>query len=108
MSENEFWERSPYLAKEYYKAHLLKIEQRNQELWMQGLYNFAAYSTALKNLNLDGKKRKPEKYLEKPIRITPLSDREKRIERENARQKIIESLTAWQKSWERQYGKGGA
>lgn len=62
----------------------------------------------MSNLNLDGKKRKPNKYMEKPIRITPLSEYEKRVEEERAKRKIVENLTAWQKVWNKRNEKGGA
>lgn len=102
MTEEQYWERDPYLTKIFYKAHLMKIESKNQELWMQGFYFYNAISTAFSNLFR--KKGQPqERYLEKPIRITPLSDAEKREQRIKEREKIISELSKWEKSWKKRY-----
>ena len=108
MTYEEYWERDPFLVKYYREAHLIKIEQRNQELWMQGIYIYNAMSTVF--ANIFAKKGTPKSnYLEKPIRLTPLSKEEKRIEAERAKAKIIAELTAWEKRFKKQYpeGKGG-
>lgn len=100
MSAEEYWERSPYLASDYYKAHMLRIEERNQELWLQGLYFNQAMSTSIANA-FAKKGSQPHKYLEEPIRITPLTKREKAIKAAEERQKAINSLNAWMKSFNR-------
>ena len=42
MSYNEYWYGSPYRAKFYSKAHQIKIKQKDEELWMQGMYIYEA------------------------------------------------------------------
>lgn len=111
MTDDQYWERDPYLVQDYYKAHLLAVEQRNQEMYMQGLYNFKAFKAVIENFNygLGGKKgKRPEGYFTEPIRITPLTESEKRIKAEKDRKKLISSLTAWEKTWNKQHGKEGA
>lgn len=105
MSTEEYWERDPYLVKCFRDAHIIKIEQKNQELWMQGLYIYNAFSTVLANA-FSKKGKRPEKYLEKPIRITPLSKEEKRIEAEREKKKIIKELSKWEKSFKNKYPSG--
>jgi hypothetical protein len=62
----------------YARAHELRNEQRNQEMWLQGLYDFKAFSAAVQffGWQLGGKKgAKPEPYLSSPV---PITEREKK------------------------------
>ena len=86
---DEFWNGDYTHLKYYEECHKLEIEKVNQELWLQGLYNYHALAVALSNAF--AKKGAPQKqYLEKPIRITPLSEEEKEHEKE----KIVEDFRA--------------
>lgn len=105
MSPQEYWEGDPYLVWDYKRAHNLKVEQRNQELWLQGLYIFNAFGTVLANA-FAKKGAKKQKYIEKPIRITPLTEQEKRIQAEEERKKVIAHFTALQKAWDKKHNKG--
>lgn len=98
MSPDEFWEQTPLLAKAYRKKHWLDIEKRNQELWMQGLYNYRAFETALANA-FAKKGAKQIKYLEKPIDVVPKTGREQKMEQAREKQKLINALNAWEKRW---------
>lgn len=65
---------------------------------MQGLYIHNAVATVIGNAF--GKKgTKPEQYLEKPIRITPMTEQEKQIEAENERIKAIKYFSDLAKRW---------
>lgn len=86
------------MVKLYQKAHELSNEQKNQELWMQGLYIHNAVGVVIQNA-FKKKGETPAKYLDKPIRITPLTEKEKAAEAEAARQKIIRDFTAWGNAW---------
>lgn len=105
MTTEEYWEGDPYLVVYYRRAHLLKVEQRNQELWLQGLYIYNAFGTVLANA-FAKKGAKKQKYLEKPIRITPLTETEKRLKAEEERRKVIAHFTALQKAWDKKHKKG--
>lgn len=100
VSCEEYWHGDPTRLKHYEKAHELKNEQRNQEMWLQGLYIHNAVGVVLKNA-FAKKGETPEKYIQKPIRITPLTEREKQENAEKERQKIIANLTAWGKAWKK-------
>ena len=78
----------------YRKAHNLTIEMRNEELYMQGSYNFKAFSIALSNFSACFSKTKstPQPYLDKPIRITPLSEAEKAEQAEVETQKLNRNI----------------
>lgn len=103
MTHEQFWEGDPWLCVTYRNAHRLKTEMRNEELWLQGLYNFNAFSVALSNFGqgFNKHKRPPQKYTDHPIRITPLSEAEKRQKRIEERKKVIAYFTNLQKKWER-------
>lgn len=107
MSYQEFWFASPFLVQTYYDAHTYRIRQRNEELWLQGLYNYSAFSSVINSFAWSlggGKGSKPKGYMEKPIDITPKTEAEKREEREKEKAKAIASLNRWLSAWKEQYG----
>lgn len=94
----EYWRGDPTRLQHYAKAHELRNEQRNQEMWLQGLYDYRAFEAVISAFSwgLGGKKgTKPDGYIDKPIRITPLTEQEEAERAEKARQKIIADLTGW-------------
>lgn len=97
MPSVEYWEGDPYLVQAYRAAHELRNEQRNQEMWLQGLYNSRAVAVGMGSK--DKKTKKQIEYYDKPIRITPMTESEKAAEAEKARQKIIADLTGWEQAW---------
>lgn len=91
MSAYEYWEGDPYIVKSYQKAHELKIEMRNQEMWLQGLYNYQATKSALEAFGYalaGGKGSKPKGYIEYPL---PVTEREKK----EARKREVEKTISW-------------
>ena len=101
MTYDEFWKGNPKMVIAYRKAHELDIKRRNEEMWLQGLYNFHAFSTALSNLHFDGKHHKPNKYIEKPIDLFEKTEDEKQNEAEIARQKVIDSLNRFKEQFDK-------
>lgn len=99
MTPEQYWDGSPFLAKAYRKAHKLRIQQRNEELWMQGLYFYNALGVCLSNA-FSKKGSQTQKYMEKPIDIFPKTEYEKELEAQKARQKVIDNLTQWKKRWD--------
>lgn len=82
MSAEQFWEESPYLAIAYRKAYDMKRTARNQELWLQGLYNYRAFGAVMEEFayGMNGRKgAKPKGYIKEPI---PITEYEKEQERE--------------------------
>lgn len=91
MTAQNFWEDSPYLVTAFRKLHELKREERNQELWLQGLYNYRAFSAVMEEFSygMNGKKgSQPKGYIKEPI---PLTDREK----EMVKQRRIQHTLEW-------------
>lgn len=73
---DEFWNGDYTLLKNYVRSHELAVEQRNQELWMQGFYIYEAFAVVMQNAF--GKKgQQKAEYPKEPHRITPLTDYEK-------------------------------
>lgn len=105
MSADEFWNGDPWLAADYRAADRLNRQRKSEEMWLQGLYNFRAFSTALANLNFGKKKQKPVPYMEEPIRIIPLTAAEKEAKAEQERQKTIEYFNRLAKKWEKKQNK---
>lgn len=77
MSYNEYWEASPYLVRYYKEAFQIKRKLENEMAWIQGIYIYDAVAVCLQNVFRDrGQKR--EHYMESPLDIFPLTDKEKK------------------------------
>lgn len=89
MTYEQFWFGDPWMAKAFREAHNLKRRERNEEMWVNGMYQLSALSVALHNA-FDKKK---IKYLEKPLDIFPKSKAEKEAEIREERKKLIDWLS---------------
>lgn len=91
MSMNEYWNASPHLARYYREAHRLRTEQRNQELWLQGLYIYNAFGVVL--ANAFGKKgSKKHKYMDRPIDLFGKTEGEIEAEAIRERNRVVNTL----------------
>lgn len=89
---------------EAYKAlHRLKIDQHNEEMWLQGLYVYDAVNVVLSNA-FRKKGAKANKYLDKPLELFPKSEEEKAEQRKKAQEQITNQLTYLKENWSRLYG----
>ena len=99
MSYEQYWEQSPYLVVAYRKAYRLRRETENEQAWLQGLYVFDAFAVVMANVfSKRGSKR--QEYLERPIDIYQLTEREKkrRQAEENAKmQAAMEAMARKQR-----------
>jgi len=102
MSWEQYWRGDPWMVVYYSQAHDLAIKQRNEELWLQGLYNHDAFAVVLANA-FAAKGSTPKKYLEKPLDLFPKTEEEKEAEEERELRKQIARLNAWQKAWDAQH-----
>lgn len=105
-SADDFWNGDYTLLKNYVRMHELAVEQRNQELWLQGFYVYEAVSVALQNAFSKSGTKKAE-YPKEPHRITPLS----KTEQEEKNRKTVESfrasLMALDRKFSAKHKKGG-
>ena len=84
----------------YRKAYRIKRETENEQAWLQGLYVFDAFAVVLANV-FSKRGTKKQKYIERPIDIFPLTEREKkrREAEENAKmQAVMESMVRKQRA----------
>ena len=71
MTYEQFWDGDPHLAKYYRQADELRIDRKNQELWLQGLYVYEALCDVAPILHAMAKKgTKAQPYPDKPYAIT--------------------------------------
>lgn len=88
MSYDEYWHSSPYRAKFYLEAHKLKIKQKDEEMWMQGMYIYEALCDVSPILHAFSKKgTKPLQYSAAPYlsKVKELQNKqEKEKEKKNA------------------------
>ena len=105
MTADEYWNASPFLAKAYREAHKLKQRQRNEYAWLQGLYFYNAVRSVVASA-IGKKGSKKEEYIKEPIDLGLETEQEKTIKAQREREKIIASLTAWKKSWDKAHKSG--
>ena len=89
MTYEQFWFGDPWMAHAYKEMHNLKRKQRNEEMWVNGMYQLSALNVALHNA-FDKKK---INYLAEPFNIFPKSEAEKAHEVMEERQKLIDWLS---------------
>ena len=98
MTYEQFWYGEPRLCESFRKLHRLRIEQRNQELWLQGLYVYDALAVALNN----SFSKKKEKYMAEPLKLFEPTEDEKKRAAEETRRKLIARLDAWKQAFDKQ------
>ena len=100
MSYDEFWYGDPFRAVAYRQAHRLRIEQANQQLWLQGLYVHNAVAVAINNAFSKTK----QKYIAEPIKLFEPTEAEKKAKAEETRRKLVEKLNAWKDAFDKAKG----
>ena len=106
MTADEFWNAPPLLARAYREAHKLQKRQENELAWLQGLYIYSAVGAVVSNA-LGKKTAKKAEYIKQPIDLGLETEEEKQIKAQRERDKIIASLSAWKKAWDKQHSKSG-
>nr|DAR74057.1 MAG TPA: hypothetical protein [Caudoviricetes sp.] len=96
MTPEQYWDGDCTLPRCYQKAHELKLAQRNQEMWTQGLYFYRALCSASPAFNPMAKDPKPLPYLNEPF---PLTDKEAREQRERAEKKRMKEQMSVVSDW---------
>ena len=97
MTYDQFWINDPCLVIPYQKAYKLRLEQRNQDLWLQGLYNHSAFSVAINNAFSKQK----QKYINKPLQLFPPSEDERKAQIAENNRKLIARLNAFKDEFEK-------
>ncbi len=103
MPVEDYWEKPQRYCNYYLEAHMMKNQQRNEEMWVQGMYFYDAVRVALQN-GFGKKGAKRAKYAEKPFEIYPKLKTQEEIAVERERQKITDNLVRMQRSLAEKYG----
>ena len=86
MTPEQYWDGDPTLARAYRKADELRMERKNQELWLQGMYIYEAICDASPILHDFAKKgTKPHPYVDKPYPITEKQHKRNEVDKEKAK-----------------------
>lgn len=93
MTFNEYWHGESRLVDIYKEANELKKIKRNQELWLQGLYNYKAFTSVMNMFayGLNGNKgKRPDGYCEQPLPITETEQQWAKQQRIEATKRFFE------------------
>lgn len=77
VSADEFWNGDYTMLKYYVEKHRIAVEQKNEQLWLQGMYFYEALTVALAQAF---SKHTNARYPDKPHRLTPMSEEEQELE----------------------------
>lgn len=97
MTFDQYWNEDCCLVKYYRKAHELKRKERNQDLWLQGLYIYDALCDVSPVLHAFAKKgTKPAPYPSEPYALTSKEVKERKEREERLRvDKMKAKMAAW-------------
>lgn len=93
MTYEQYWDAPPYLAVTYRKAFRLRRELENEQAWLQGLYVYDAFAVCMANA-FAKRGAKKQQYIEKPIDIFPLTEREKKRREQEEYAKMQQAMEA--------------
>lgn len=84
MSYDQFWNGQSDMVIYYRKAHELRNRQKNQELWLQGMYFAHALNATVGNM-FSKKSAKKATYPEEPFPISEQEIKERKEQKERMR-----------------------
>jgi len=96
-----FWHLNPSKLKPFVLVEERKRQERSNEMWLMGQYIVAALDATVCNAMPFIKRRRKGKYPEKPIRVVPLTEEEKRMEEEKALQQALSFFGVFEKDVKR-------
>lgn len=102
MSFERFMDSNPKELEPFVEAHKLRLEMKDEELWLMGMYTLSAVSVAVEK-NLAGKKAKgqyPDKPYTHQIKDKQIKADMTEEEKEKATQQLFYSLQIMQSNYE--------
>ena len=85
MTAEQYWDGDPSLTKYYRKADEMRMERRNQEMWLQGMYVYEAICDASPLFQAFAKRGvRAHPYSDKPYSITDEQKERNEIAKEKA------------------------
>lgn len=107
MTYDEYWYDSPYKVKFYRECHKLKVKQKDEEMWIQGMYIYEALCDVSPILHAFSKNgTKPLPYSEYPYSYKNDKENKKEIdeqEEKNARLTAMVFFDNWAKATKKQF-----
>ena len=107
MTYDEFWYDDFYKCKYYREYHKIKVKQKDEEMWIQGMYIYEALCDVSPILHAFSKKgTKPLPYTDKPyMKTTPSlqTEEDKKQEAENARLIAQVHFENWARAVKKQF-----
>ena len=103
MSYDEFWHGNICKWKYIVESYQLRRKYDNEMLWLQGLYNYSAFSTVLANVS-SKRGSAPIRYLEEPIRITPMTEEEREAEKQKRIKLFRDAINQLDQQMRTKYG----
>ena len=100
MSSAEYWDGDPSLTRYYRKAYKLKQEEKNYNMWLQGMYIYNAFNVVMYNA-FKNKNKKSQDYPSKPYEFKSEKPKETDIKLERAK------AAAWMNNLVSRYKKKG-
>ncbi len=95
MSAEEYWDDDPWLAYYYRKAYRLKLSEKSQEAWLQGIYFSKAIEATIGNMFAKKGSQKLS-YPSEPFAFTKEdAERQEKRKQQNAKAR----LAAWAQSF---------
>jgi len=91
MTYEQYWFGDALMSRDFQEAYQLRQQQQNEMLWLQGMYFYEGFCTALHNA-LASKVSKKVSYPEKPYEVFrgPKTEEEKKREIEEKRIKAYQ------------------
>lgn len=93
IEEGAFWGMNIAKLRPYLLAENIRRESDNFNAWLAGAYVYDAVSKAL-SAAFGKKGKRPPRYMEKPMRITPYTEEERAVMAARERKKAIAFFTA--------------
>ena len=88
MTPDQYWNGDPEWARAFRKADEMRMERKNQELWLQGMYFYEAMGDVAPILHAFAKKgTKPTPYPSKPYALT---NKQRERDEEEKQRKLAE------------------
>lgn len=97
MTYEQYWDADPYLAVAYRKAYKIRRNTENYNAWITGLYVYDAFSVCLSNF-FRKKGATKQEYIERPVDIFPITEKEKRKREREEREKVMMALQEMQRA----------
>lgn len=92
MTYEQFWNGDPWMVSTYKDAYILRRRIENENAWIAGAYVMQALTASLNNAF----SKSSMKYIKQPFDIFPNTKAEKNVEITEAKNKVIEQLSAFQ------------